>query len=387
MKKITFLLFTFLTTLSWSQEKLTSSIEELNNNGVFENSTRTTYLYDINNNLTEENNFFWNTTTSTWERDSQIEYTYNVNNKAETFIIKSFVNEEIDEQGRELYSYDNGGNILEIVSQELENNVWINDFKIEFNYVNNRVDSELEFVWENNQWVLAEEGVLQIIYNENEDVVRSQNLTGSAGTPEENNLRTLYSYNTDNRLVSEDTQFWNGSVWVAENRVQRSYDANGNVINIKNEDFDDDGSVLSNSEELFTFDTTQLISDLIHPFEDKTGVDYLLEPLGIVNKIISETSSIEGVRTTYFYGNEPSLSTKTNKVLALKLYPNPTTDLVTVSGSNVSIKNIEVFNVLGKKIKAVTTNVISLKEFVAGVYVLKIRTIDGKIVVKRVLKN
>jgi hypothetical protein len=43
--------------------------------------------------------------------------------------------------------------------------------------------------------------------------------------------------------------------------------------------------------------------------------------------------------------------------------------------------------VLGKKIKTVTTNTISLKEFVAGVYVLKIRTVDGKIAIKRIVKN
>ena len=386
MRKITLLFFTILSTVFYGQDKLTSSLSEFKVDGVFQNSNRTTYVYDANNNLIEENEFFWNSPTDTWVLSNKDEYVYNINNRVVTLISTSYNNEEVNSQYRTIHTYNNEGNLIITADEQLENNVWVNEERFEFTYVNNRLDFGLETEFINNEWVANEDdGKFQLIYDDNGRIVRFENLTGVNGNPAIEDERTLYSYDVNNRLVLSESQTWNGTSWVNDYKLEYSYDVNGNVVNFKETSLGEDSTAIH--EDVFTFDTTELISNFAHPFKDKTGITYLLDPLGIVNKITSETSGSGDFRTTYFYGNEPSLSTKTDKVLVLKLYPNPTTDLVTVSGSNVSIKNIEVFNVLGKKIKTVTTNVISLKELVAGVYVLKIRTIDGKIVVKRVLKN
>ncbi len=388
MKKITLLFLTILSTVFYGQDKLTSSLSEFKVDGVFQNSDRATYTYDENNNLTEEKDFFWNSEDESWILNSTTTYSYNNNNKVVSTIYTEYENNEVVEQDRTLNTYNAAGDIVEQLDQELENGIWVNEFKNDFIYLNNRIQSGKSYEWEGGEWIPSEDGFLtELFYNDNGSLVRFQE-SANENILSEDDDRGLYTYDVSSNLILEDFQSWNGTDWVSMFRVEKTYDANGNVIKTEERYTDEDGT--SEFSDSNNFDTTQLLSDFAHPFKDKTGIDNLLNPLGYVNKILSSSTNFESeeeFRTTYFYGNEASLSTETNSVLTLKLYPNPTTDLVTVAGNNFFIKNIEVFNVLGKKIKTVTTNTISLKEFVAGVYVLKIRTVDGKIAIKRIVKN
>jgi len=52
-----------------------------------------------------------------------------------------------------------------------------------------------------------------------------------------------------------------------------------------------------------------------------------------------------------------------------------------------SIKSIEVFNLLGESLKTTYNTNLSLEEFPNGIYVLKIRTVKGKLVIAKVIKK
>jgi hypothetical protein len=54
MKKITFLLFTLITTTFLAQDKLTSSLSEYFNGTDWVSSNKATFTYDNDNNCTEE---------------------------------------------------------------------------------------------------------------------------------------------------------------------------------------------------------------------------------------------------------------------------------------------------------------------------------------------
>ena len=69
------------------------------------------------------------------------------------------------------------------------------------------------------------------------------------------------------------------------------------------------------------------------------------------------------------------------------MYPNPTTGLMTVS-SRTAISKIEVFNVLGGRVKMIeNSKKIDLSELSAGTYIAKVTTVDGNTQNQKIIKN
>ncbi|MGK0453575.1 MAG: hypothetical protein ACJAYY_001039, partial [Paraglaciecola sp.] len=139
------------------------------------------------------------------------------------------------------------------------------------------------------------------------------------------------------------------------------------------------------SDETFTFDTTQLMASFIHPFKDKTGIDYLFSGEKIVNKIINSIT-FNDYKTTYNYG-EATASVNDFSLVDVKVYPNPATNFIKVSAENATIKNIELYTILGKKIMTSIKNDLNIENLVNGVYVLKIQSKKGDFATKRIIKN
>ena len=75
-------------------------------------------------------------------------------------------------------------------------------------------------------------------------------------------------------------------------------------------------------------------------------------------------------------GSQGSLDT--DKVIA---FPNPTKDLLTISSKNKSIRNITLYNILGKEILELQPNILStnidISNFANGIYIAKILTSSG----------
>lgn len=85
--------------------------------------------------------------------------------------------------------------------------------------------------------------------------------------------------------------------------------------------------------------------------------------------------------------NEPNLGiNEFNDPAVIKIFPNPTKDLITIT-SSLSITNIDLFNLQGQKMDIMLEeDKISLQDLSNGIYLLKIRT-DEKIFVKRIIKK
>lgn len=83
-------------------------------------------------------------------------------------------------------------------------------------------------------------------------------------------------------------------------------------------------------------------------------------------------------------------SVKIKSAEAIKVYPNPTSDFITIETSSFSkIKSIELLDARGSIIYMGSTpqNKIDLSGKASGVYFLKIENMDGKVMVRKVLKN
>jgi hypothetical protein len=388
MKKITFLLFAILSVSLFGQVKLTSSVSESLNNSVWENSSKREYIYDGNNNLIEEIEYGWNETTNLWIKGFSVTYTYNPSNKATVQLYQDFepITNTISEQRRTTNTYNAQGNIIQILDETYNNNVWVNDYKTDITYSNNRIVSGLSYHWNGTNWYFASDDGSEFLFNYNVNGTINNTISNRwNGTNFVDYNRTLYSYDANNRLTLEDGQQWNGTNWVSDYRVQKTYDTNGNVIN-DNQVFLDNGVEAGNYTEVNTFDTNQLMSSFTHPFKDKTGVDYLFSGNGIVNKILTKSTYDNTYRTTYNYG-ESTASTNNFSLANFSVYPNPTNSILTIDDRNFSLKNVEVYDLLGKKVLTFSTNQFNLESLVNGVYVLKIQELKGNFATKRIVKN
>jgi hypothetical protein len=92
---------------------------------------------------------------------------------------------------------------------------------------------------------------------------------------------------------------------------------------------------------------------------------------------------------TVIEGSSP-LSVADNNLNSIKLYPNPSSDIITLSNTEMlNIKNISIISTLGKVIKEVTlsNSSFSVSELAQGVYILSIKTTDGEKYSKNFIKK
>ena len=382
MNKITFLLFTLCATTFFSQDKLTSSVSEFFDGVTWVPVDKVAFIYDEINNLTEETTLNWSGATSQWVKSEVDTYTYNEGNKVVVELYQGFNGATVAMQNRTTNTYNLEGDLTQILDQDYLNSNWVNEQKVVLEYANGSLALGIIYEWSGSAWVLGEDSArITINYNAN----------GTVGTAVFESwqdawvtaMRTVYSYNANNWAVFESSESFDGANWLVEEKVEYTYDVNGNALTIKRSN-NDNGTFTLASEEINTFDTLQLMADFAHPFKDKTGTDYLFEVTGIVNKILTTTSVDR--RTTYNYG-ESTASIPSFNLAAIKVYPTPATDVINVSIKNGTIHKIDVFNLLGKKVLTSTESKINVENLAKGVYLLKIQSEDAGFVTKRMVKR
>jgi len=81
----------------------------------------------------------------------------------------------------------------------------------------------------------------------------------------------------------------------------------------------------------------------------------------------------------------PLTGTTDNQSLNLQIFPNPTSDFVTISCEN--LEKVEIYNFYGKKILVEKNNIVNLSEFSSGIYFLKITDKNGKIFNSKIIKK
>lgn len=388
MRKITFLLFTLITTLIIGQEKLTSSIEERLDGTTWENTSRTSYKYDDNKNLIEQEYDSWDSNNSSWTNSGKEIFTYNSMNKV---INQTY--ESGDYGSKAIYTYNSSNQLVERISQDKENNVWVNQYRALYSYSSNKLIEFSDQSWNGTSWEYSNGGEQEdssskynISYGSN-GLISEIILEDWNGTSWDVGFKEIYTYNANDKFLEKIGQGWNGNSFENEEKEIFNYDANGNVV--LNELFIfSNGSYESEEVVNYTFDTNQMLSNFIHPFVDRFGFDALLgKDNKFVNKIIgSSTNTNSEYRTTYNYG-ESTASVNDSNLVNFTVHPNPTTSILNIDDSNFTLKNIEVYNIIGKRVLRSTKNKINIENLVNGVYLLKVQSEDGNFATKRIIKN
>lgn len=293
------------------------------------------YSYDVDGNNNEMTSQMWaggswmdaSTTTNTYNSDDLITSSVTVNNLMSV------------NTGRITYTYDADNNNTETVveSWDLGTSAWINGSKMTATFnADNLVTESVQQVWD-NAWV--------------------------------NQVKSINTYNASNLISEAISQVWNGTSWEDGTKVVQSYDAND--MNTGSESFSWDGSsweLVGNA--IPTYNSADLLYQMVSQVEDSAGV--------ISNSI----------RMTFTYTNGVGL-TEMNGV-EVNIYPNPTSDFVSIELENDGYTQIILSNMEGKTVHLSTTSTststIDIRELAQGVYNLNIvkngRTISRQIVKK-----
>ncbi|APZ47545.1 hypothetical protein BW723_15175 [Polaribacter reichenbachii] len=374
-----------MTTIIVSQNKLTSSLGEYFDNSNWVNNNKSEFIYDSNKNLTAETEFYWDYSNSKWTKSYASFYTYNANNKVTIELSEHYnTNGTLFSQYRTTNAYDSNGKLIEILYEFNGGSLWeIEDkFILEYN-TNNELSGAIAYQWNGSNWVFGEDSSkITLSYNSNNKVSISKSDSWD-NTKWVDSDRTVYTYDSNDRIIIEDGQSWDGTNWVTDYKSEYTYDSNGNAVTEK-ESYLDNGVLTEQPVETITFDTSQLMANFSHPYKDKTGIDFIFSANGIVNKILSRSNT--NYRTTYNY-NEVTASTKDITMVDFDVYPNPATSFLTIDDANFTLKKVELYNVLGKKVLTSSENKINIQNLTSGVYLLKVETEKGIIATKRIVKK
>lgn len=112
-----------------------------------------------------------------------------------------------------------------------------------------------------------------------------------------------------------------------------------------------------------------------------------------------ETTLIEGDEVTTLdvqkpngdyalYRETPPLSVASNTLYNVAIYPNPTSDFLTVQLDNQQIKTMAIYTLKGDRINiSQQSNTVDVSKLSQGIYFLSLTTTDGKKVVKKFIKK
>jgi hypothetical protein len=157
-----------------------AKLEEIWQNGTWINNTKFSYTYNINGNPLIELYQLWQG--DKWINGKKGSYTYDVNENMLTELFQLWQNDAWVNETRDSYTYDVNGNKLTGLYELWQNNSWINDTKFSYTYdVNENMLTELFQLWQNDAWV--------------------------------NDLKFSHVYDSDGNGILTDTYFWSNNVW------------------------------------------------------------------------------------------------------------------------------------------------------------------------------
>ena len=151
------------------------------------------------------------------------------------------------------------------------------------------------------------------------------------------------------------------------------------------------GSWIENWKYEYTYDTTQLMASITHPFGEE--MDYIFEDFPYYHKVLgSNEFSHDGTqwndnsRLTYHY--DISAGTTDINQSMIRVYPNPTTDTILVNSiDEITISEVVLFDSTGKLILKETSSTINVKQLKTGVYNLKIIDTKGNTYSTKIIKR
>jgi hypothetical protein len=204
-----------------------------------------------------------------------------------------------------------------------------------------------------------------------------------------------YEYNSDGTLSTSKMSFWNGSSWDYSAGEWFEYDDNKNCIKWENKV----GTTVT-SKNLYEYDLDYTVDQLVFPINPENGTygEGLVE---MNNKVVLKnwfTQNDNGVLIyicdfiyTYELMDTMGVPEQGLSVDNIRFFPNPASDIITVSSDKTSITNIDVLDNTGRivlNVPNVNKNIskLDVSELSSGVYYVRLATTRG-VVTEKIVKQ
>lgn len=377
--------------------------------------------------------FSWDTDLNDWLHDSNTTYTYDDAGR--------LTEEIVQEAGTDMYvsrisyAYDLTGNITEevsyvwgnnewtpvagdksvytisaesqingVIEQTLENGIWVNKIRIEYILDQYNIPTQLRtYHWDGNNWILSsrtglliwadwpnrELAAYTLQYMQENNWVNAERYSSEydgdnySATTEiwtngqwVNSTRETYSINkTQEELILEN---WTESGWEKTEKYMGTFDAYGNSTGMFYSSWY--ATVWELEMEIFfdlKYNESNDVTEMVFRYRDPD----LSEPENMSKYVFSNF--------LHFTTDVPEISVLNN----VKVFPNPVSNSfnIRIDEPGFSQYQVEILNLAGQVIFSESFPnpqiLINTESFTSGMYLLKIKTENGKTFTSKLLKN
>ena len=256
------------TSTIWEESSKTEYVYDTNRNLIavigydgITVSYKQEWIYDENKNITKYLDSYWNRASNSWNHHYRYEYLYDTNNKLTRHIEYSYYNSVENRDKKDEYTYDSNENQTSITRYygNIINDVWLRgEHKCEREYdANGNITKEVLFIWKNNTWINGYRSEYEYVYDSNGYKTKEFSYKWEKNTWK-NSCIVEYKYNTEKNTeniiryyrkhhtwkISDKQDFiynngeltlwcwytWYKKNWFEYEKKEWNYDANGNLL-------------------------------------------------------------------------------------------------------------------------------------------------------------
>jgi hypothetical protein len=397
------------------------------NLNVWVKARKEEFTYDVNENVNTFIIYDWDNNTLDWGPGSKFEFTFDTNRN----LIELFNfwwqpwNSQWEIYNRIVFAYDGNNNLTQETTLFFDsvNIQWVQSYKTEYVYDGNQnliLATGFEWFPSENQWYYSWKD--ELIYDMSDKIISENNFYWNYGTSQwDVYAKWDYAYDGSNNLISEISSDWDGNNWVNNDKYEFTYSAGGNITSDIGSDWNsgisqwvyvykdeytydaggnrtlgyyyewlsgpNEWSVYYRDE--FIFDLAYGMDDIIGPilFEDLLGIGFGDIAVAFNNMVIGyrgyeyENQSWTDIdKVIFYYSNYNNALNIDDEILSrsIKLYPNPVDDVLTIN-SEIPLTKVEIYSILGRKVKEFNANFNSMRidNLSNGVYIVRILAEKG----------
>lgn len=198
------------------------------NGSSFDANEKETYTYDANGNVLTYTYAYWNG--SAWEDSDRTTYTYNANGQITTETLAYWNGSGWDSSHRTSYTYNGDGTLNETLYQDWWGASWETSTKYVNQYTAGVLTTQVEYYWDGTNFVLSGRNVYTYDGSGNMTELVYEYYDGICCY--ENGNRNQYAYDANGNVTSEHYAYWDGTEWVDTDQYNYTYDEHGNVTAI-----------------------------------------------------------------------------------------------------------------------------------------------------------
>lgn len=376
MRKLILTSFTLLAVITScfaQQELIIEQLTELWIGNNWKNYIKMTYQYNQNLNTDTSKTHQWDSVNGSWNTVGRKGYTYNGDMQLTERISETNYTGSWTNSSKFMYTYNGNGLLTGYTSFGWVANAWLNSYQYQYTYDNNgnRIEA-LEQYWDSNSSSWKPSSKINSTFTNNVETEAIKQIYNENNSTWENNSRTISTLDSNDVYTEKVQQGWQSGMWNNFSKQTYSYNGDGNGDSTVTFNWNQNNSAWDLTElKTFFYNLNMALHQEVSQLYQGGGSNPW-QP---------------NSRTTYTYDSFQGLDGI--EVVALNVYPNPTSDLINIQLESAEKAIAVIYNsngeVVGTQRLAGKVNSIPLSHLPAGNYFIQLQQ-DAKMYVGSFVK-